>query len=577
MNLNLRSLNWRKCLLICLPVVVFGLPVAVSGAFLLAYQNRIYPKTQAAGIKLDGLTVSEADQKLKKNITVPEKLELISENETWEIDGQKIKLKYNFDKTAEEAYQKSRQLPITKWLKKTSVNLNYQFDKQSLENEVATIAGQINQPAIPPQINFNPETNVVEVTQGKEGKELDIHSSLQRVINQIKIGKIDRQIPLIVDELNHLPSERQMDSAQKKAEKLIGKNLTLTSDHQNFVVEDEQLINFVGFNNHWKEENILEYLEVIGQTVEQEPQNAKFEFKEGQVEVFQPSINGIKLNKEEAVEKIINSLDKTISEDQPQISELPLIEEEPEIKTSATNRFGIKNLLGKGESYFQYSSASRIHNVDLASSKFNGILIEPGETFSFNETIGEISQKTGYQQAYIIKNGQTILGTGGGVCQVSTTMFRTALQSGLPIVERRPHAYRVSYYEQNSKAGFDATVYSPSPDLKFKNDTPEYILIQREIDKKENYLSFEFYGTDDGRQTIIENARVWDVVPPPEPKYVDDASLAPGETKQIEHAAWGAKAAFDWKVTKEGKTIHEKTFFSHYRPWQAVYLRGIEN
>lgn len=568
------TINLKKCTLICLPVVLVGLPLAVGGAFLLAYQNKIYPKTQTAGINLEGLTVDETKDKLREKINVPEKLKLIDENENWEIENEKIKISYDLDKTAEKAYQKSRELPITNWINQDNIQLIYTLDELALETEIATIAGQINQPAIPPQINYQPESKTVEAIQGKLGKKLDIQASKQRIINQIKIGKMEQPIPLVVEKLNDLPSERQLKMAQKRAESLINKNLTLTSSEQNFVIEEEQLINFVGFNSHWEKDKILEYLAVVGESINREAQNAKFEFKQGQVEVFQPSQNGVEVDKKAAAKKIVAGLDKIIADNQPQTIDLPLIEKVPKIKTSDTNRLGIKTLLGIGDSSFRHSSASRIHNIDLASSKFNGVLIAPGETFSFNNTVGEVAQKTGYQQAYIIKDGQTIMGTGGGVCQVSTTMFRAALQTGLAIVERQPHAYRVSYYEQDSKPGFDATVYDPSPDLKFKNDTPAYILIQREFNKKNRYLAFKFYGTDDGRKVVIENARVWDVIPPPESKYIDDPNLAPGETKQIEHAAWGAKAAFDWEVVKNNEVIHEKTFFSHYQPWQAVYLRG---
>ena len=214
------------------------------------------------------------------------------------------------------------------------------------------------------------------------------------------------------------------------------------------------------------------------------------------------------------------------------------------------------------------------HNVALTAAKLNGILLAPGETFSFNQTIGDVSAETGFQQAYIIKEGRTVLGDGGGVCQDSTTMFRAALDAGLEIVQRNAHAYRVSYYEQNSPAGIDATVYSPSPDFKFKNDTPAHILIQTTVNTGANYLKIEVYGTSDGRVSTISNARLWDQVPPPPALYQDDPSLPNGQVKQIDWEAWGAKAAFDWKVVRGSETLHEKTFYSNYRPWQAVYLRG---
>src|SRR5205085_743367 len=129
-----------------------------------------------------------------------------------------------------------------------------------------------------------------------------------------------------------------------------------------------------------------------------------------------------------------------------------------------------------------------------------GVLIAPGQVFSFSKAIGEVSSFTGYKQAYVIENGKTVLGDGGGVCQVSTTLFRAALNAGLPIVERHPHAYRVQYYEEDSGPGIDAAVYVPSVDLKFKNDTGHHILIQAYADVENLRLTFDLYGANDGRE-----------------------------------------------------------------------------
>jgi len=190
--------------------------------------------------------------------------------------------------------------------------------------------------------------------------------------------------------------------------------------------------------------------------------------------------------------------------------------------------------------------------------------------------VGEISAATGYKQAYIIKEGQTILGDGGGVCQTSSTLFRAVLAAGLPIEARTAHAYRVSYYEQNYQVGFDATVFQPTPDFKFTNDTPGYVLIQTEFDEAKKYLAFAFYGTNDGRKVEMSKVRMWDVTPPPPDLYIDDPNMPIGKVTQTEHRAAGAKVAFDWKVTRGEEVLQERTFYSNYRPWQAVYLRGTK-
>ncbi len=326
----------------------------------------------------------------------------------------------------------------------------------------------------------------------------------------------------------------------------------------------------------WNSEPINKMLDTIEADVNVPVQDALFTFSGGRVTAFRPSKDGRALNREEA---LIRIHDAFFSGARSGITRLtiiiPIDTIHPSITTDKANFFGIKQLIGRGYSEFAGSIAGRIHNVALAAGRINGVLIKPGETFSFNGAVGDISAATGYQSAYIIKEGRTVLGDGGGVCQVSTTLFRAALAAGLPIVERHAHAYRVHYYEEGGfKPGLDATVYGPTYDLKFKNNTPGYILIQTKTNLSNLSLTFELYGTGDGRTAQISNQKLWDVRPPPPDLYQDDPTLAKGAVKQVDFAAWGAKASFDYKVTRGTEVLEDTTFFSNFRPWQAVYLRG---
>lgn len=302
--------------------------------------------------------------------------------------------------------------------------------------------------------------------------------------------------------------------------------------------------------------------------------NALFSFENGRVINFRKEENGVRIEPE----KFYQDADVAVNTASPNQKNLQVVFTssviQPEITLAKANQFGIEELIGEGTSDFSHSIPERIHNLTLAASKFNGVLIPKDAILSFNEILGDVSSLTGYKPAYIIKSGRTVLGDGGGVCQVSTTVFRAALNTGLPIQERTAHAYRVGYYENDSKPGFDATVFGPSVDLKIKNDTPAYILIQTSVNKENNTLSFKFYGKKDGRTSDISSIVLYDVQPPPPALYQDDSTLRRGVIKQIDFPAWGGKAKFDYKVTRNGETIFQKQFFSSYRPWQAVYLVG---
>ena len=324
------------------------------------------------------------------------------------------------------------------------------------------------------------------------------------------------------------------------------------------------------------QESLNSFLNQISAEVDRPVQDALFEFKEGRVSEFQVSKEGRQVDQNQLRSLISLAFSQAQWQKKELALDLPVKTIEPEVTTDKSNRLGIRELLGEGESFFLDSISSRVHNIILASSYLNGIVIGPGENFSFTQKIGDISAATGYQQAWIIRDSKTLLEDGGGVCQVSTTLFRAALNSGLPIVERQPHYYRVGYYEQGGyPPGLDATVYPPSPDLKFKNDTSNYILIQMVLDKDKKRLAFQIYGTSDNRRVELEEPIIHSQTPPPDPVYLDEPTLPAGVVKRLDTAHWGAKVSVTRTVwNQDGTQKEQKTWWSNYVPWAAVYQRG---
>ncbi|MBI5044983.1 MAG: VanW family protein [Candidatus Levybacteria bacterium] len=311
--------------------------------------------------------------------------------------------------------------------------------------------------------------------------------------------------------------------------------------------------------------------------IDQDPINARFTYEGGKVSEFRASREGKSVDVSEittAMERdVVPNLLRNGSIVKVQI---PVRTIKPEVETNEANDLGITQRIGIGTSLFQGSIPNRIFNIQLAASRLNGILIKPDEIFSFNKAVGDISSLSGYKQAYVIQNGRTELGDGGGVCQVSTTLFRALLNAGMTITERHPHAYRVHYYEEDSGPGIDAAIYTPTVDLKFKNDTGHYILIQTNVELDNLQLTFELYGTSDGRVASISEPVILSQSPAPEPLYQDDPNLPVGQTKQIDFSAPGANVYFMYTVTKNGKEILSKKFSSTYKPWQAIFLRGTK-
>lgn len=328
----------------------------------------------------------------------------------------------------------------------------------------------------------------------------------------------------------------------------------------------------------YSQDQLTAVLDPLIQKARIAPIDAQFTFENGKVAAFRLSSNG--------QEADIDILKNTISTKIPFLLTyghvqtipipLPVKKMKPAISMDDINNYGIKELIGMGTSLYHYSIDSRKYNVALAASRVSNILVAPNQIFSFDQALGDVSYLTGYKQAYVIENHKTVLGDGGGVCQVSTTLFRAILNAGLPVVERHAHAYRVEYYEEDSDPGIDATVFYPSVDLKFKNDTGHYILIQSIVNPEVERLTYYLYGTSDGRQVTISKPVITSQTPAPAPLYQDDPALPKGVIKQTDFAAAGAHVYFTRQVVKDGKTLINETYASDYQPWQAVYLRGIQ-
>jgi vancomycin resistance protein YoaR len=253
---------------------------------------------------------------------------------------------------------------------------------------------------------------------------------------------------------------------------------------------------------------------------------------------------------------------------------------EPAVTDSSTAAgLGISGLLPNGEQYtsFAGSPANRIQNIVVASEKFNGVLVGPGQILSMADTLGNVSLDTGYSEGLIIMGNRTIKGTGGGVCQVSTTLFRTVFMTGFPVLERYAHAYRVMYYEGGDGPvhlgpGFDATVFVPDVDFKFLNDSGSWILMETEVNTVKSRLIWRFYGTSDGRSVTYTSTGIQNEVDPPAPKWYPSTDVAPGKWKQIDYPVKGADVTVTRNVWRSAQLLFSDFFRTHYIPWPAQCL-----
>ncbi len=602
-NTSIKStyMSWPLQIIIalCLGVVLFGL---FAGIYLVSYEvnhrDTIFPGVNMSGVDLSGLTIDEAAQVIHEQLSYPSKGRLLvtDQEQNWLYTPQQVGLNIDPLASAKKAFEVGRSKGLLTSIRNqlqarqngVSISPVIIYDQRIAYRALQNIANQVNQPVIEASVAVN--GTQVQAIPGQIGIQVDIPKSMA-MLEQPLLALQDGVVPLVISETN--PQIMDAGPAAELAEAILSQPLTLRlpepgDDAGPWTITPEELAKFLVIN---KEENgdsaeiniainkqqLTIYLASLAPKLKVDPVNARFIFNDDTrlLEVIEPATIGRTLNVDASVDYINDQL-LSGEHDITLLVDL----NEPEVTDDrAGDSLGITELVYAETSYFYGSDPERVQNIAAASKRFHGLLIPPGETFSMAEALGNISLENGYAEALIIVGNQTIKGVGGGVCQVSTTLFRTAFFAGFPIVERHPHAYRVGYYEQKRDgsrdprlAGLDATVFVPIVDLRFTNDTPYWLLMETYMGNFS--LTWKFYSTKDGRSVEWQTSGLTNIVEAPEPLYRENPELEKDEIKQVDYEADGAFIRVDRTVFKDGSVYFTDVITTQYRPWQAIFEYG---
>jgi vancomycin resistance protein YoaR len=588
----LKAVIGTALVLIALVLVAVWATIAIR----LFYKDKIYPGIYAGSVDLGGQTKDEARKileaevdKMKSGVAFvfQDKKVVVSLNSV-SLDGSLAFQLFSPDveKTVNEAWSSGRQDSYLNslgrqticWLSRCHVNLALDYNKPKILDLLKEQFGSFESPARDAELAWE-DNGAWRVEAEKFGRRFDyeaIFASFEATLKQFK----NNEVRLILEEdAPKIFAAEVVPNLNEQIQSLLAQApITFTFESKTWTAKNPDVKSWIGLSLKYdKNKRIVvadftdkllsQYLDSkIGPSVNQEPLEPKFALKDGRVEEFQTARDGREIDKEAT----IASLRQAIETGNKEVT-ITVKNKGTEYSSEVVNSLNIVEIIGTGTSTFTGSPANRRHNIAVGAKAINGLLIKPGEEFSLVKALGEIDAKAGYLQELVIKQNKTIPEFGGGLCQIGTTMFRTALASGLPITERRNHSYRVVYYEP---AGTDATIYDPWPDFKFINDTGNYILIQTRISG--NTAIFDFWGKRDGRTVAPIKPSIYNIVKPPPVKTVETLDLKPGVKKCTEGAHNGADAWFLYKVTYPTGEIKETKFSSHYVPWQAVCLIGVE-
>ncbi len=553
----------------------------------LVFAGRVLPGVQAAGMDLGGLSRLEVESALSRALTYPQTgtILLRDHGSHWIARPSDLGVAIDISLMSEQAVASGRgggvfhnlSDQVAAWNEGIQLAPLVIFDQRVAAGYLGELAAQIDRPTVEAGLSLNGLE--VEARPGQVGRRLDVPATLSAL--QVAFEQLhDAQLELVVEE--HPPQVLEVGEQAALAAQILSQPLTLTAEGSGpWAIEPETLAGMLrvelgsggGYEVRLDPGSLAAFLEPLAPELERDPQNARFIFNDDsrQLDLLQEAVIGRTLD----LEASLQAIQQATAAGQHAIP-LVFLLEPPAVGSEATAaELGIREAVSVVSTYFAGSSPERIRNIATASAAFHGLLIAPGETLSMADVLGDISLDKGYAEALIIYGDRTIKGVGGGVCQVSTTFFRTALYGGFEIVERHPHAYRVGYYEQGRGSpgpGFDATVFVPLVDFKFTNDTPYWLLSETYV--YGNQLLWKFYSTSDGRQVQVSAAQVSDIIEAPKPLYKENPDLAEGEIKQVDFEADGMDVVFTRTVTLNGQPLHHDTFKTHYLPWQAIFEYG---
>lgn len=591
------------CLLIAFLLTVTVLvPFLAVLTYEVFYMHRVHPGVTVGGVPVGGLTLGEAEALLTAEFADYAEKEVVFRHEgnVWFASARDIGVTYDARLTSEEAYRVGRGGSVLESLDMQAnallhgypVRAVQGFDEGLATMYLSKLGVEINQTARDAGLSIDGFS--VSGNPPRVGRELDIPAT-KEALRSVLVNLADMPVDLVVRSV--VPSIVDLGDAQDQAQNILAQPLIFTFREQVFIsgtlssqlVEKRWLLDRAALANMivprqvktaegrvtlamgLDSAKLAAYLETLAKQIDRPARDARLDFdpETGELRPVLLSQEGYTLDVPQAV-ALANA--QAVTPDH--VVPLPVTVTRPAVAVENLAQMGIREPIAEATTYFKGSSAARVHNIQVAASRFEGVVIAPGEEFSFNHYLGEVSAATGYEESQIIWGDRTAIGIGGGVCQVSTTAFRAAFWAGLPILERYNHGYRVSWYEP--PLGMDATVYAPNVDFRFKNDLSSYILIKTATNVEESSITFQFYGTDPKRVVEMSGPDSSNVVAPGPPVYSDDPTLPAGTEKQVEWAHEGVDVVVVRTVFENGSVIHEDRFFSRYAPWSAMYLRGTK-
>lgn len=578
---------------------VVGLCILLfAGVFALdaSHKDTIFPGVTAGGISLSGLTKEAAQAVLDERSSEIENagITLVYQGEKSiidsttsaadEVDSALPLYTYDTHEAVSAAFSVGRSsknglsniiAQVGALLFKKQVTSGLQFDTSACEAAMRSAVGAKETPAKNAHLKMTAEGDT-RATNEESGQAFDFASyvgGIQQMLATYRSPEVTLALTIDTPKITAAHVADFFDEAQAVYRRAP---FTVTWEDKSWQLEkaavaaalDVELVNKKQ-QLVFSAQGLEAFFGTIKNDVDIKAQDAKFSISNGKVSEFQASRDGRTVD----TDATRTAMQKNISD--PKITSVALVVKSQlaDVRQDNAASFGITELVAEASTNFKGSPKNRRLNIANGAKLLYGTLIKPGEEFSLVTKLKPIDTSNGYLPELVIKGDRTIPEVGGGLCQIGTTMFRVVLNAGLPVLERKNHSYRVSYYEP--PVGMDATIYDSKPDFRFVNDYASHLLLLTFVDGDD--ITFQLWGTKDNRKVAMTTPKIYNVTKPGPTKYIETTDLKPGEKKCIEHAHNGGSADFTYTVTYSSGEEKVEKFSSKYKAWQEVCLVGKES
>lgn len=569
-------------------LLVLALLSIVGGLYYLdrSYQGKIYPNVTVQGLPIGEMTPQAAQAALRARYErfLQQPATLTYGDRTWQPTLADLGIAFDFKGAIDDAYRAGRGNGLIEnvrevlaiWQNGLDLPLSVSFDQRAMQRYVAGLGAELERAPADAQLRLDGTT--VRTEPARVGRQVLVDETVQDLTTALRTYT-PRTIALRTRDLPPRLDDAAVATARGQIEAMLQGPMTLTVERKEYTWATEDIALMldiarvhndaatdriaVALNRYQVERRIRRIADETGRG----SVNPRVAWNNGDLKITRPGKPGVRVDEAQARDLILASI-----AGRERVLALPVREITPQVTEANLHDLGINELVAVGKSDFTGSAAYRIQNIGVGMNILNGILIAPDEEFSFNENIGSIDAKNGFVEGYAIIQNRTQLEFGGGICQDSTTLYRAVFWAGLPITERWGHSFYISWYDKYGPTGMDATIFTGGPDLKFKNDTGHWLLLESWSDPKTAVAQVALYGTKLDRKVDLSQ-QITDRQPAPtEPVYVADPKQPRGTIKQTDKARGGMTIDIYRTITENGVRRAPELFRTKFRPWPNIYV-----